>query len=92
MISVIISRVNNQSINQSIHPSINQPIQNYPTIKNSVHFLVNLFINKAANANYVYVRIIFRAPGGVYKKISVCCHDIHKVAYITLIYRVYYIQ
>ena len=26
---------------------------------------------------YVYVLIIFRTPGGVYKKISDCCHDIH---------------
>ena len=41
---------------------------------------------------YVFVRIIFRTPGGVYKKISDCCHDIHMVADITLIYRVYYIQ
>ena len=36
--------------------------------------------------------IIFRTPGGVYKKISDCCHDIHKGAYITLICRQYYIQ
>jgi len=41
---------------------------------------------------YVYVRIIFRTPGGVYKKISDCFHDIHMVAHITLIYRVNYIQ
>ena len=41
---------------------------------------------------YVYVQVIFRTPGGIYKKISACCHDIHKDACITLICRKYYIQ
>ena len=30
----------------------------------------------------VFVLIIFRTPGGVYKKISDCCHDIHTRVHI----------
>ena len=46
-----------------------------------------MIISKSYKLDCVYVRIIFRTPGGVYKKISDCCHDIHKGAYITLIYK-----
>ena len=33
---------------------------------------------------FMFVWIIFRTPGGVFKKISDCCHHIHMVAYIII--------